>query len=118
MGKRILIVDDDPVIRALVSDIISSLGHSVEALASGADCISRLSHDVPDMLFLDLQMPDMTGFEVLKSIRDNADTAALPVVMLSANEDCASNAPEGPRPDEYLQKPFEMRELLSVLLRH
>src|SRR2546425_1120221 len=107
MGKRILVVDDDPVIRTLITEYLSSLGYEIDAVESGKLSLSKLQGPLPDLVLLDFQMPDMTGHQVLQSIRDNPRTATLPVIMLSANSDTESAVSQtNIKADRYLQKPF------------
>lgn len=117
MGKRVLIVDDDPVIRMLLSEYLSTHGHSVETLCHGSACLDRLRTDKPDVLILDVFMPDMTGQQVLAQIREEENTSQIPVIMLSANsqEDVAEYAHAGVKADSYIQKPFDMKLLLEAI---
>lgn len=116
MGKKILVVDDDLVIRTLVTDCLSAFGHNVESLDSGKACLERLTRDLPDLVFMDLQMPDMTGIQLLKHIRQNPATETLRVVMLSANDATKELAKEANvRVDHFLGKPFQLQELLELL---
>ncbi len=115
MSKKVLIVDDDPVIRILVSEIVQSFGHSVTVLESGSSCLSELSKNLPDVLILDLQMPDMSGLDVLKQLKSDMRTSALPVLMLSANSDSEKLAEEEVKADQYLQKPFNLGEFKRAL---
>ena len=84
-SKKVMIVDDDPVIRVLVSDYLAAFGHEITVAEGGPACLRRLEEQVPDVLFLDLQMPEMNGLEVLQHIRTNPRTAAVRVIMMSAN---------------------------------
>jgi CheY-like chemotaxis protein len=116
MSKTILVVDDDPVIRTLLVECMSCFGHKVSAVESGAMCLDSLKGELPDILFLDLQMPDMTGLEVLKHIRANDKTARMPVIMLSANSDSAAvNSDDQAKATCYVQKPFNMKDILALL---
>jgi len=115
MGKKIIVVDDDPVIRSLISEIISSFGHTVEAFENGETCLEKLLTELPDVLVLDLQMPGMDGNQVLAKLRDNKRTADVPVIMLSANSDAASDSPTSLRADRYVQKPFNVTDFISAL---
>lgn len=115
MSKKVLIVDDDPVIRMLVSEIVESFGHTVTSLENGADCLSQLKQDVPDVLILDLQMPDMTGLEVLKQLKLDSRTSAVPVIMLSANSDSENLSKGEVKADQYLQKPFNLSDFKKAL---
>lgn len=115
MGKRILVVDDDPVIRMLVSECLASAGHTVEMLSSGKECIAHLDRERPDLLVIDLLMPEVTGFDVIRGIRDSTALANLPIILLSANTERDVQPTEGPRADRYIQKPFHLRELIDAV---
>jgi len=116
MSKRFMIIDDDPVIRMLVSEMVTSLGHSVETAENGSEALSRLDNGRPDIIILDFQMPDMTGLDVLTRIRENPLTQGLPVIMLSANSSAASlGDDQGVAADCYLEKPFKMGDFISAI---
>lgn len=112
MSKRILLVDDDPVIRLLVGDYLRALGHEVEEAEGGRACLSKLDELTPEILVLDLLMPDLNGLEVLKSVRQHPKIKFLPVILLSANAEIKEIAArEEVEADLYLLKPFEMNAL-------
>ena len=117
MARNILVVDDDPVIRALVSDTLVACGHAVESVEGGSQCLDRLrSGHLPDLVILDLLMPDMSGVEVLRGIRNSTHTSKLPVIMLSANSDAETIFDsEHIRANYYLKKPFKLDEILTVI---
>ena len=116
MAKKILVADDDPVVRTLVTEFLQSRGYLVETAASGTACLQEISHEVPDVLVLDLLMPDLTGVEVLKTIRANPDTAALPIVMLSADTNTeAVVTTYQVTADCYVQKPFGVKEIVTAV---
>jgi len=115
MGRKVLVVDDDPVIRALLGDYVAKFGHNVEVQASGADCLQSIAQSQPDIIVLDLQMPDMSGAEVLAKLRADPKTAHLPIIMLSANENSSSVGSQEIHADRYMQKPFNMKEILGAI---
>ena len=115
MSKRILVVDDDPVIRSLLSDIASSFGHRVEAFENGEACLTKLITELPDVIILDMQMPGMNGLEVLRRLKADQRTAAVPVIMLSANSDSAELSSDQAQADRYVQKPFNVGEFMAAL---
>jgi phosphoribosyl 1,2-cyclic phosphodiesterase len=86
-GSRILVVDDDPDIRALANQALSQDGHIVIEASSGREALALIEAQAPDLLVLDLLMPVQGGLEVLKIIRSRPSTAALPVVVLTAMDD-------------------------------
>ena len=115
---KILVVDDDPVIRALLEDYFSAINYRVEVATGGVECLSRLEKLSPDVLVIDFQMPDMTGLELLKHIRQTTLKRSVPVILVSANSDMALLAAEGgARADAYLQKPFDLHEMRAVVER-
>lgn len=120
MGVNILIVDDDPVVRHILGSVLKAAGHIVEQALSGAACIELLSNrtgdDFPALIFLDLQLGDMTGADVLAEIRRITAPNDVPVIMLSANSEAETQAlfPEL-KADGYLEKPFPPQRVLEVL---
>lgn len=120
MGKRILIVDDDPVIRTLVCDCLGMLDLELTAVEDGTSCLNALAQEGfrPDLIILDLFMPDMSGLDVLKKIRGDASLASIPVLMLTANSDTHEVAASmNIAANEYLGKPFVMKDLMGTVMR-
>lgn len=117
MGKKILVVDDDPVIRSLVTEYLTNFGHTIQSADSGALALDRLSHEKPDIVILDMMMPEMNGAQVMEHMRGDPTTAKLPIIMLSANNDIAEmvRANTTEQADCYLQKPFVLREVLLAI---
>ena len=81
---KVLIVDDEEPIRELLEDILSDLGHAPLTAESGATALAMSLEDHPDVILLDVMMPEMDGYEVLKHLKENGNTRNIPVVMLSA----------------------------------
>ncbi len=82
-GAKILVVDDNPDSRMLVSELLTFKGHRVAAMASGKDAIAALESIDPDLAILDVQMPEMDGFETLRGLRELRPS--LPVIALSGH---------------------------------
>ncbi len=82
-GKRILVVEDEPEIAALISEQLRSFGAEVESVGSGEEAIERLEQESFDALTLDIMLPGMSGFDVLEALRGDGRAAALPVVVVS-----------------------------------
>jgi two-component system, OmpR family, KDP operon response regulator KdpE len=116
---QVLIVDDDPDLLSVCRVGLDALGHVVRTAETGGDGLSQTAIGRPDVIVLDLGLPDLDGVEVCKRIRGWSD---VPIVVLSADgtEDRKVEALEAGA-DDYLTKPFGMRELnarLRVAIRH
>ncbi len=113
-GKRVLVVDDDPDIRALASKALTRDGHEVSEAASGAEALALIAAQVPDLVLLDLLMPVQGGLEVLRLLRSMPATAALPIVVLTAMDDEANTrAGFELGATDYLTKPFTPPQLAA-----
>ena len=113
---RVLIVDDDEALRGLLARELTSSGHRVTQAASGAECLSRVHEEEPDVALLDLMLPDEPGIEVLRRLR--ADRPSVEVVVLTAHGtiDTALAAMKLGAYD-YLRKPCHLQELEITLAR-
>lgn len=118
-GARILIVDDEHEIRTLLRVALSAHGFAVDEATGGQEALNRASIFHPDLVILDLGLPDMDGLEVMKRLRE---WSRVPILILSVREretDKISALDAGA--DDYLTKPFGMGELLArirVAMRH
>ncbi len=113
---RILIVDDEPANVELLARRLEARGHQVDRAASGHDALHRIEQEIPDLVVLDILMPEMSGLEVLDSIRRHHSVARLPVVMataLSGSEDVSHALARGA--SDYVTKPFDMPVVLARL---
>src|ERR1700745_2960737 len=81
--KRVLLVDDDPVVLRMYQQALSHQGFKVETACDGLDAINELRVRLPDLMVLDLMMPRLSGAEVLKRIRSDPRLSKLPVIVLS-----------------------------------
>ncbi|HRY29630.1 MAG TPA: response regulator, partial [Elusimicrobiota bacterium] len=82
LKKRILVVDDDKDIRRLVENILMKDGFVTVGAESAADAFKKIQASKPDLIILDLQLPDKDGFEVCKTLRGDSSTKYIPVVIL------------------------------------
>ncbi len=113
-GSHILVVDDDPDIRALVNKALSQDGHTVIQAASGQEALALIDKQAPDLLVLDLLMPKQGGLEVLKVLRSRPATAALPVLVLTAlNDEANTRAGFDLGATDYVTKPFTIPQLAA-----
>ena len=118
MTTRVVIIDDDPVVRMLLGECLKVNGIDVESHQSGKTALESMaqSDSKPNLVFVDLMMPDMTGFDVIKGMKDNPGTSNIPVVLLSAVSDHKVGSQEGYiQPDRFLEKPWDMTKLLETI---
>jgi len=85
-GKSILVVDDSPTVRKLISAKLEKSGHNVTCASDGVEGLEKLDGELPDLVLLDIAMPRMDGYEVCKQIRSNPAAAHVPVVMISGKD--------------------------------
>ena len=113
---RVLIVEDDPEARKVLSLILKLDGYEISTAPGGAEAVQVMTTMIPDLLLLDVMMPDMDGYQVCGWVRANPATTAVPVVMLSGKADPESVA-RGLEvgADEYLSKPISPSKLSAQL---
>jgi CheY-like chemotaxis protein len=115
---RILVVDDEPNIVRLVQVNLERHGYRVETANNGAQALSKIRESRPDLLVSDVMMPEMSGFELLKTLRMDVELNDLPVIMLTAKANDADVMEGYSRgADMYLTKPFSPAELLQFVQR-
>ncbi|GAA4486668.1 response regulator transcription factor [Microbacterium panaciterrae] len=109
---RILVVDDEPNIRDVLSTGLSFAGFSVKTVANGAATISAVLEEEPDLIILDVMLPDMNGFSVTKRLRGAGFTA--PILFLTAKDETEDKI-EGLNAggDDYVTKPFALDEIVA-----
>ena len=113
---RILVVDDEPHITKLVTFALERRGHEVFSAADGLSGIEAAREHAPDMIFLDVMMPVMTGLDVLDVLQKESPTDEIPVVMLSARSQSYEQEEGLSRGAlRYVTKPFAPRDLTEVV---
>jgi two-component system phosphate regulon response regulator PhoB len=121
MARCILVVDDEPDLLELVRFNLDRAGFRVETAASGEEALARLRRSTPDLLVLDLMLPDLSGEEVCRRVRADSGLTGLPVIMLTAkSEEVDRVVGFELGADDYVTKPFSPRELVlrvKALLR-
>ena len=117
-SKQILIVDDEPVWLKVLSQMLQTKGYTVRQAASGADALKTLKSYEPDLILLDVRMPDMNGFDLLDHIKQLPKVSAKPVVFVSAMDDFhAKKVAKELGAADYLLKPIDEKEVNSVLAK-
>jgi len=114
MGKKILVVDDEQDLLDLMEIILGGEGYSIVTAVNGSEALTRVGEEHPDLILLDVMMPIMDGWEVLKTLKNNEQTSTIPVVLVTAkigSEDRRRGLMEGAA--DYICKPFAPREVIN-----
>jgi DNA-binding response OmpR family regulator len=111
---RILVVEDDPDIATLVARYLEKAGFAADVVSSGGEALAAVAARPPDLLVLDLMLPQVDGLEICRAVRTNSKTADVPIIILTAR------AEESDRivgleigADDYMAKPFSPNELVA-----
>jgi len=111
---KILVVDDEPSIREIITFNLEVGGYIVETAKDGEEAVQKTVEFNPDLILLDVMLPNMDGIEVVKVLRSNFRTSAIPIVLLSAKRDIHDKvAGMKVGADDYITKPFSREELLA-----
>ncbi len=114
--NRILVVEDEESLLKLESILLSSKGYNVTGVMDGKSALEEVMANRPDLVILDIMLPEIDGFEVCRRIRENPTTSTIPVVMLTAkknSQDVARGAEVGA--NAYLTKPFKSAKVIEVI---
>jgi two-component system, OmpR family, alkaline phosphatase synthesis response regulator PhoP len=112
--RTIMVVDDNPDIITIVKTILEGKGYSVLSASSGQELLNILKSQQPDLIILDIMMPEMDGLEVLGRLKGVTETASIPVILLTAKvqyEDVLGGYKLGA--DYYITKPFTSTQLVN-----
>ncbi len=115
-GLKVLIIDDSKTIRRTAELLLEKVGCQVVSAIDGFDALSKITEHQPQLIFIDIMMPRLDGYQTCALIKNNANYKHIPVVMLSSKDglfDKAKGRVVGA--DEYLTKPFSKEELFLVL---
>jgi DNA-binding response OmpR family regulator len=114
MLQRVLIAEDDPDIAQLVRHYLEKAGYAAEVVPTGRRAIEVLATHPPDLLILDVMMPEVGGLDVCRAVRNQAATAALPIIMVTARgEETDRIVGLEIGADDYVTKPFSPKELVA-----
>ena len=112
--RRILVIDDDPDALALLRSLLLDSIVEIDEAGDGATGLTRARHRVPDLIVLDMVLPDTTGTELLQQLRSEARLRTVPVMIVSARRDQATKiAAFEAGADDYVLKPYDLEEILA-----
>ena len=112
----VMVVDDDPNIGRLIKRNLEGNGTRIIEAASGLDCLETLHREKVDLLILDLNLPDFSGWGILSLLRLTASLRQMPVIVATV-EPRDQSLVDRYQPDDYIQKPFDIRDLLLRVRR-
>ena len=118
-GEQILVVEDNEKNMKLFRDVLAATGFRTLEATTGGEAVDMASEHTPDLVLMDIQLPDLDGVQALQRLRSNARTAKIPVLALTAQ------AMRGDRErflaegfDGYVSKPVNVRELIGIVRQH
>ncbi|HEX9278504.1 MAG TPA: response regulator [Casimicrobiaceae bacterium] len=116
MSRKILIADDEPNVVAAVEFLLQRNGYEVHVARNGDEALKLVEATHPDLVLLDVMMPQKSGYDVCKRIRERADWRDIKIIMLSAKgRDAEVNKGLSTGADVYVTKPFSTRELMDKI---
>lgn len=116
--SKLLIVDDEAATVDMLTTYLGLIGHETVGAFSGGEGLDSVNTENPDLLILDLMMPDIQGYEVCKRLRESGDYTTLPILIISARFDQGSiDRAMGLGADGYLTKPLDLPKLTSEITR-
>jgi twitching motility two-component system response regulator PilG len=119
MGIKVLVIDDSNTIRRSAEIFLKQGGHNVLLAEDGFDALAKVNDHAPDLIFCDILMPRLDGYQTCALIKNNSAFKSTPVIMLSSKDglfDKAKGRIVGS--DQYLTKPFSKEELLGAIKTH
>lgn len=113
MAKRILLVDDSEFIIEIMAHILTDQGYEVITHNCGSEVANIVKHQQPDLLILDINLPDMDGITVCRALKAAQETSHIPIIICSGSGDMRALLKQQGAPDDILAKPFDLKNLLD-----
>ncbi|NVB37863.1 response regulator [Pseudenhygromyxa sp. WMMC2535] len=119
MAKTLLLVDDSRTALMLQRAMLAETGYEIDTAANGRAALDRARERRPDLVLMDVMMPEMDGFQAVRAMRADAELASVPIIMVTTRSESV-NVAEGFAAGctDYLTKPFNARELLDKIREH
>lgn len=116
--SKVLVVDDVQHNREIVKHFLQSLNAQVLEAVDGIDCINKIQKDIPELIFLDLKMPKMNGYEVVQYLKASQDFKNIPIVALTASTMTHTENATKDLFDDYIRKPVSKEEIIKVMMKY
>ncbi len=114
-NKKVLVVDDDPVVIRLVKEILKNQGYTVETAKDGIDAMVLVKKERPDLIVLDIMMPELNGYDVLRTLKFADEYKDIPVLLLTAREQELDKRIGEMMGIDYLQKPVNREAFIEKI---
>jgi len=117
MRARVLIVEDHPTMREAMRMVLADEGFLVDQAADGTQALDLVASDRPDLVLLDLNIPGISGSDLLEALKASSATSGIPVIVVTAEEEEGRRAAMRAGAEDYLAKPFSPRALVRLVER-
>lgn len=112
---HVLVLEDDPRLQHMLSTVLRLENYDVEGVSSGSSALTAIENRPPDLMVLDLIVPDVSGWEVARRLRADPASASIPILVVSSVQDLAVEA-QRMGADDHLAKPFLAQDLVNKVL--
>ncbi len=112
---KILIVDDEPDVHFILKSALKKEGYDVVEMSNGNECLMKIGEVNPDLVLLDIRMPDMDGWEVCKKIKESNLGVPVSMISIRRSADSIKKSLDYAQADRHLTKPLDMKEVLSTI---
>ena len=115
MVKKVLVVDDNPDVIFSVKSGLETLdkNYRIKGVESGRKCLEFLESEIPDIILMDIMMPEMSGWKTFDKIKENIAWKNIPIIFLTARTDRIAKNAGGFLGEDYIEKPFEIKNLIE-----
>jgi DNA-binding response OmpR family regulator len=113
--KKILILDDDPVILKLLSFLLTEVGYEIQTLSCGDTVFDDIKAFQPDLILMDVMLAGLDGRSICKNIKENHLTSFLPVILISSTHHLLQSLDFHGAPNDFIPKPFDIDDLLRKI---
>jgi CheY-like chemotaxis protein len=118
MAKRILVVDDEPDVLKILLLRLKKTGYEAIGARDGREALALARQMIPDLIILDVYLPDMNGNDAARILKEDKDLKRIPIILISATATSVAQRAKECGADGYIAKPFEPEELIGMVKRY